>query len=250
MIKRSLALAVAALSLLACGTAWAAPATVQLRVEGSTRTLFEGPVTTDGKTITKGGNTVVCDGTANPANPAPGPTATSALDDGAFSAGVPWDAAFFPPDFFLTRFGDQKSDAWGMAVNFVSADVGGCQQQVHAGDEVLWAADFFGAAPTFTPKTPLRLEGPSRVATGAPARVLVTAGAGHTPIAGAIVGGAMTGADGAASVVLGSEGVVRLKAEAPDSIRSNALTICVSQTGTGDCGVPPARVVKDSVAPR
>jgi hypothetical protein len=60
----------------------------------------------------------------------------------------------------------------------------------------------------------------------------------------------VTGADGTASVVLGSEGVARLKAEAPDSIRSNALTICVSQNGTGDCGVPPARVIKDSVAPR
>ncbi len=68
-------------ALLLCGTAWAAPATVNLRVEGATSTIFEGPVTTDGKVIDKGGTTLVCDGTSNPGNPGPGPTAISALDD-------------------------------------------------------------------------------------------------------------------------------------------------------------------------
>ena len=48
MYIRSLALAAATVALLASGVASAAPTTVQLRVEGSTATLFEGPVTTDG----------------------------------------------------------------------------------------------------------------------------------------------------------------------------------------------------------
>ena len=47
----------ALVALLACATAQAAPVTVNLRVEGSTSTIFEGPVTTDGKAITKGTNT-------------------------------------------------------------------------------------------------------------------------------------------------------------------------------------------------
>jgi hypothetical protein len=246
---RSLALATATLALLLPSVAAAAPATVQLRVEGTTRTLFEGPVTTDGKTITKGTNTVVCDGTINPAN-TPGPTATSALDDGALAIGGTWDATYFAPDFFVTRFGDQTSDAWGFAVNFVSPPVGGCQQRVHAGEEVLWAADFFGGPPDYAQKTLLRLQGPAKAAAGAPTKLLVTDGSTGTPIAGATVGGAITAADGTATITLGAPGVVRLKADAPAAIRSNALTVCVSPDGTGDCGIAPAKVVKDSVAPR
>ena len=241
MFIRYLAPAAAVLALLACSAASAAPTTVQLRVEGSTRTVFEGPVTTDGKTITKGGNTAVCDGTINPANATPGPTATSALDDGAIQSGVTWDATFFAPDFFLTRFGDQASDVWGNAVNYVAAPVGGCQHQVHAGDEVLWAADFFGGPPDYAQKTLLRLDGPAKAVVGAPTTVVVTDGTTHAPIAGATVGGAVTGANGAAAVTLGSAGVARLKAEAPASIRSNALAICVSQTGTEDCGAAARR---------
>jgi hypothetical protein len=243
---KSLALA-AVLVLLACGAAVAAPVTVQLRVEGSTQTLFEGPVTTDGKTITKGVNTVVCDGTLNGANSAPGPTATSALDDGAITAGLTWDASFFG-DFFITRFGPQTSDVWGYAVNFKQAPVGGCQLQVHTGDDILFASDFFGG-PSFAQETLLRLDGPARAASGQAFPVKVTNGETGAPIAGAAVGGTVTDADGIANVALAA-GVTRLKAEAPGSIRSNALAVCVSQSGTEDCGVPPVRVVKDSLAPR
>ncbi len=249
MLKRSLALA-AVLVLLACGTALGAPVTVQLRVEGSTGTLFEGPVTTDGKTITKGGHTVACDGTINPANATAGPTATSALDDGAIAAGVTWDASFFAPDLFLTRFADQTSDGWGLAVNYVSPQVGGCQFQVHQGDEVLWAADFFGGPPNYAQKSLLRLDGPAKAAIGAPVKVAVTNGGTGAPVPGAGVGNALTGPDGTATVTFGSAGVVRIKAEAPDSIRSNGLTMCVSQSGEEDCGVPAAPVAKDSLAPR
>src|SRR3954465_5878841 len=50
MLHRLAGLALAVLALLAfAGTAAAAPVTVNLRVEGATRTLFEGPVTTDAK---------------------------------------------------------------------------------------------------------------------------------------------------------------------------------------------------------
>jgi hypothetical protein len=246
---RSLALATATFVLLTCGAASAAPTTVQLRVEGASATLFEGPVTTDAKTITKGGNTVVCDGTVNGANPTPGPTATTALDDGALQAGVTWDATFFAPDLFLTRFGAEQSSAWGLAVNYTSALVGGCQLQVHAGDDVLWAADAFGGPPDYKEKTMLRLDGPARAVAGAPANVRVTDGTTHAPVGGATVGGTLTGADGTAAVTLATPGLAHLKAEAPDSIRSNALTVCVSSDGKGDCGIAPPQAVKDSKAP-
>ena len=52
-------------------------------------------------------------------------------------------------------------------------------------------------------------------------------------------------------------GLVRLKAERAGSIRSNAVLMCVSDTGTGDCGVAPGQLgapgarsnVTDSAAP-
>ena len=90
-------------SMLLGGTAWAAPATVNLRVEGSTATIFEGPVTTDGKVITKGSNTLVCDGTSNPGNPGPGPTTISALDDAAIPGS--WDVS--SADFISRIAGDE-----------------------------------------------------------------------------------------------------------------------------------------------
>ena len=99
--------AAALAALLVCASAQAAPVTVNLRVEGSASTIFEGPVTTDGKSITKGGNTLACDGTIDPGNPGPGPTVTSALDDGSIAAGFEWDATFFNdfccPSFRLPR---------------------------------------------------------------------------------------------------------------------------------------------------
>ena len=247
---RSLALATATITLLVCGSAAAAPTTVQLRVEGASATLFEGPVTTDAKTITKGGDTVVCDGTVNGANPTPGPTATTALDDGALQLGVTWDATFYAPDFFLTRFGGEQSAGWGLAVDYALAQVGGCQLQVHSGDEVLWAADAFGGPPDYKAKTMLKLDGPGQAVTGAPTNLQVTDGTTHAPVAGATVGGAVTGPDGTAAVTLGTPGIAHLKAEAPSSIRSNALNVCVSGDGKGDCGVPRAQPVRDSKAPR
>jgi hypothetical protein len=248
---RYLALAAAAFALLACSTAFAAPTTVQLRIEGTTRTVYEGPITTDGKTITKGADTVVCDGTVNPGNATPGPTPTSALDDAALQTGVTWDATFFAPDFFLNRFADQESTAWGYAVNYVSPPLGGCQYQLQPGDDVLWAADFFGGPPDYAQKALLRLDGPAKASVNAPLRVVVTDGTTHAPVAGATVGVASTGTDGGANVALGTPGVVSLKAEAPGAIRSNALTVCVSQDGTADCGLPaPVAAVKDSAAPR
>jgi len=250
--------------LLACGTAWAAPATVNLRVEGATSTIFEAPVTTDGKVITKGGNTLVCDGTSDPGNPGPGPTAISALDDASIPGG--WDVSSAD---FINRIDGEASNAtqfWGIALNHRPIDVGGCGQHVAAGDEVLFAFDFFDA--TFAERPVLSLSGPPRAATGQPVSFLVdetVLEAPHPapreflegPAAGVAVGDAVTDPDGVATTTFPATGLVRLKAERPGSIRSNAVLICVSDTGTGDCGVPAGQLgtpvtrgtVTDSAAP-
>jgi hypothetical protein len=255
---------VLAVLLLACGTAWAAPATVNLRVEGATSTIFEGPVTTDGKVITMGGNTLVCDGTSNPGNPGPGPTAISALDDASIPGG--WGVSSAD---FVNRIDGEASNAtqfWGIALNRVPIDVGGCGQQVAAGDEVLFAFDFF--QPDFSERPILSLDGPPKAQTGQPVGLAVDEVVLNAPFpaprefvarpaAGVTVAGVATGADGSATATFPTAGLVRLKAERPGSIRSNAVLMCVSDTGTDDCGVPPGQLgtpvarsnVTDSSAP-
>jgi hypothetical protein len=232
---------------------------VQLRIEGSTATLFEGRVTTDGHAIDKGDGPHPCDGTNGNANPSAGPTMTSALDDWSRSGGLSWAGTWFGfGDFGIDRIGPDAAQLpngpfWGYALNFVSSDVGGCQKRVKADDELLFAYDYF------TKTHLLRLAGPARVATGQPFQVTVTDGQNGSPVDAATVSGAVgvTDAAGHATVTLGTAGLGSLKAERSDSVRSNRVQVCASVTGTGDCGVPPAQLgtpaagkVKDSVAPR
>jgi hypothetical protein len=56
--------------------------TVYLRIEGKTKTIFEGDVATCGHRVTtRSGGTHHCNGTNNDKNPCAGPTCTTALDD-------------------------------------------------------------------------------------------------------------------------------------------------------------------------
>ena len=258
MSIRFIAPAAALAVLFVCSAAQAAPVTVQFRVEGSAGTLFEGPVTTDGHAIDKGDGPHPCDGTNGNANPVPGPTMTSALDDASRSTGFPWTGTWSPSfsDFLVDSIGPDAADNvnfryWGYALNFVPSQIGGCQQQVGNGDEVLFGYDFFSKTHL------LRLAGPPRAAVGQAVQLAVTDGQTGAPLDGAAVGGALSDAAGHASVTVTGPGLVSLKAERADSLRSNAVKICVSETGAGDCGVPPSQLggapsgaVKDSVAPR
>ena len=177
----------ALVALLACATAQAAPVTVNLRVEGSASTIFEGPVTTDGKQIDKGDGPHPCDGTNGGANPAPVPTMTAALDDAPIAGGWggSWDPGF--QDFLVERIGSEAQDPvnfryWGYALNYQFPSVGGCQQRVITGDELLFTFDSFG-------KPLLKLEGPTRVEAGKSAAVTVTDGATGQPLEGATIAG-------------------------------------------------------------
>ena len=246
--------AAALAALLVCASAQAAPVTVNLRVEGSTSTIFEGPVTTDGKAIDKGDGPHPCDGTNLGNNPSPGPTMTSALDDAPIAGG--WAGTWFAgfEDFGIDRIGPDATDNvalfWGYARNYQYPEVGGCQQRVEAGDEVLYTFDSFG-------KPLLRLEGPRRAVVGQSVALSVTDGTTGQPLDGATISGmpGTTGADGRLAVSFGSDGVQRLKAGRDGAVRSNSIEVCVEQPGTNACAgfVPtlgtPGTAVRDSSAP-
>jgi hypothetical protein len=216
--------------------AGAAPVTVDVRVEGATQTIFEGPVTTDvHQTITPtDGQPRTCDG-SSVGNPS-GPTAIGALDDAARGGGFVWDARWdsgFDDYYPFLRIGpdqiDSNSHYLALFVNWKFAQVGGCGQRVGAGDQILWAYEDFIESPI------LRLTAPGTARTGEPFGVRVVDGLDDSPEAGAAVGGGTTGADGAATLTFADAGVYRLKAEKPDAIRSNVQVICVDPPGADPC---------------
>src|SRR5919199_272763 len=87
--RASVAASLLALPAVAAPVTLAAPASVTLRVEGSSETIFEGEVTTDG------------------VNPERGPTATAALDDGARIGRFTWDGVYNQgfDDYLVGRIG-------------------------------------------------------------------------------------------------------------------------------------------------
>ena len=218
-------LAVLALALaLAAPAATAAPATVDLRIEGADDTIFEGPVQTDGHAIEQDkSGSQPCDGTNGGANPAAGPTVTSALDDA-----VAWDGTWNPSfsDFLVSRIGpDRATDTkfWGAALNGTPTELGGCQVQVKKGDDVLWAYDMFSA------KQFLELSGPKTAKLNKPFKVkVVDSKNGDKPVKGATVSRvAKTDAKGVAKVVATERGLLLVKAERKGAIRSNSLVVRV-----------------------
>jgi hypothetical protein len=219
---------------IAAPAAAADPISINLRVEGQSKTIFDGSVTTDGHTVTtQSGGTHPCDGTNNGAHPSPGPTAIAALDDAARVNGFTWDGGWFPDfeDYLVSRVADESetpSQFWYFALNYKLGGSGGCQTRVNQGDEVIWIFDAFSKAHI------LKLAGPGAATTGAPVTVSVTDG-GAAPVPGASVGGAQTGADGKATLSFAEAGIYRLKAERADSVRSNSISVCIDPPGADPC---------------
>ncbi|HEV7493029.1 hypothetical protein [Baekduia sp.] len=253
-------------------------AVVDVRVEGAAQTLFEGPVRSSGNPVraTSDSRQHRCDGTNNGQHPTPGATATGASVEGLRTEGMDFDARWFPgfDDYYVTRFGPDAEDVdtytfWGMLVDDVFADVGGCQAQVDDGDHVLWAYDAFhnrgflklavagdsAAAPSPT----------ATVVTGQPLTVSVTRAYGEkspafTGVGGVTVapvttaangvetvqptapGATTTAVDGTADVIFGTLGWHRIKADAGagGAIRSDRLDVCVVSAPGGNCGAAPA----------
>jgi hypothetical protein len=149
-------LAAALLAVLAAVTFTACAATVRVRVEGNTQTLFEGPVSTDGHPIRASSDTVSrrCDGTNNNAHSEAGPTPTAATVDAMRIIGQTFDGQWYTDfdDYFLQRWATDRENVstgayWGVLVNGKFTSVGGCQFRNADGDETLWAYDAFRNRP-------------------------------------------------------------------------------------------------------
>jgi hypothetical protein len=152
--KRAIAaaLVVFSVSLLLTAGAEAAPTELTVRIEGKEKTLFEGPILTEGHAVQASGDTEprTCDGTNNSAHPQPGPTPTASSADAMELAGQSFGADWFPgfDDYFIERWGPDEENLsagqfWGILVNGVLTPIGGCQWANQAGDEVLWVYDAF-----------------------------------------------------------------------------------------------------------
>jgi hypothetical protein len=255
----------ALLALLLATAATAASVTVDLRVEGFSATLYEGPVTTSPETFATASSigphpcNYASNGSSESAFANGGSlsgTPTTALHDAALAAGLPFDAEWFgneehggePGDFFVTKVGSDANGgpptfpSWGYAVNYTTANVGGCQIALAPGSEVLWAYNYFNLTHL------LALTGPASAAAGSPFTVHVADGRTGEPIAGATIGTLASGTttplagvpttdtSGNATVVLADGGTVALKATQPESVRSNSLAVCVHAGSDGTCG--------------
>jgi len=220
----------ALLSAASPSTAVNKPTRVNLRIEGSQKTIFEGQVSTQGHDITTvSGGTHHCDGTNSNANPQPGPTCNSALDDASIRHGFPFDGTFEAlfDDFFITSIGGETQTStqfWGLLVNFQFTPVGGCQEEVKLNDDILFAFDAFNKVHF------LKLTGPNTARVGHAVILTVTDGQNGGAVAGAVVDGNVSDANGQVSVTFAKRGRNEVKAEKSDSIRSNRLIIRVNDS--------------------
>jgi hypothetical protein len=242
-----------------CSSALATPITVNLRVEGSTATLYEGPVTTEAILDPPGIGTEAskeahpCDVKDNGSNGGYGAAAatpTTALYEAAVAHGLAFNAEWSTEfnDFDILQVGqdiansEKNGEYWGYAINFTTAELGGCQIRLAPGSEVLWAYNFFGLPHL------LSLTAPASVDAGTPFSVHVVDGQTGQPISGAAIGEMTAGvtttipgspttdANGNATITLTHAGTVTLKATQSESVRSNGVVVCVHNGNDGTCG--------------
>ena len=122
-------------------------------------------------------------------------------------------------DFEVTQVGTDVNGgeaegfpSWGYAVNFTTAEVGGCQIRLAPGSEVLWAYNFFGLPHL------LSLAGPASVNADTPFTVHVTDGQTGEVISGAAIGQLVGG-------------VTNTSASSPTTDASGNATVILTQAG-------------------
>lgn len=228
------------LCLAVAAPAAAAPVTVDLRIEGKERTLYEAPVTVDVRTFRFTGDVEhVCDSTEGDGAPGstPVPTRggviTQAAEQAPFSLRGTWSDQYQSPSIDEVAGEDVRFSGGkflGEYKNGQFASFGSCGDQVGQGDHVLFAwAD--GSEQL------LSLSGPAAAKPGETVKVKVTDAGDGAPVQGASVGGATSGADGTATVgPLTQRGNNDLKATKTGTIRSNRVRVCVSDGADGSCG--------------
>ncbi len=236
-------------ALTATSTAWATPVTVDLRVEGPTRTLVEQKVTVDIRRFKFSDSTTTyqCDGTGSSGTTTtPSPTRNGALAEAAERGGFELLGSFGTLGASYTRINGEGVGYDAATMRYLAeykngkpSDFGGCAETITAGDDVLFA---FGTGS----EPPLRLAGPATVRPGERATLTVTSQADGQGVAGAAVAGQSTAADGRATTVpLTQRGPQSFKATKSGAIRSNAVSVCVTDGADGFCnttkpGDPPA----------
>ena len=244
--------------LVAAPAALAAPATVDLRIEGPDRTLFEGPVTTDVRPFQFTGDAVQhrCDatvpesgGTSSTPVPTRGAAIVAAARQTPFQLGGMWSDQYGNPTIDSVAGEDVSYDNATQRYlaefkNGKASSTGACGDPIAAGDRVLFAYASFG-------EHALALTGPGSARPGETATVKVTDAEDGSPVAGAVVDGHTTGAGGTAVVgPFTQRGDQDLKAAKANTIRSNRLRICVSDGSDGFCGAAPAGPGADGAAAR
>jgi uncharacterized protein DUF4430 len=286
-------LVVTLLSSFTASPAEATPTQVHLRIEGREETLFEGPILTEGHRVRAASDIAAppggyrCNGLNNGANPLPGPTPTAAAVDAMGILGEDFDGKWYGEpfeDYFIKRWGPDEQDVdegeyWGVIVNNVLTDVGGCQYRLDAGDEVLWVYDAFDGRPrlvlypgdytgaalpltaTATLNQPFEVEvdswaagnegdpppAPTRSTTpyvGAEVATVTTGAEGFQKVETASPKTVVTGDGGTVGVTFTEPGWHRIKATdvaagEEIAIRSNRLDVCVPLPPASDCGPPP-----------
>ncbi|HEU4974234.1 MAG TPA: hypothetical protein VFT50_04050 [Baekduia sp.] len=254
MKQKILGLLVGGLALAAAsGPALAAsPATVTVRVEGSSGALLA-PTT-----VTTTTTPVVKDGT----HQCTGTSAAGALElaTGGNWAGS-WDAGF--GTYSVERIKGEDYGAfsasapyfWAFVINGGAADGGICGEELQPGDDIVFYTGCNASSTSCYPfdSSALQATAPATAAPGQPLSVAVTAVsttfdssppyAAHTtraPAAGAEVraGGvaATTGADGTASVTLADRGPVTLRVTGGPKAVPYERTLCVTDGHDGFCG--------------
>jgi hypothetical protein len=255
---RIAALCVASLITLALAlapVAQAAPTQVNVRIEGKTETLFEGPILTEGHNVRASSDFSApatgrrCNGLNNGKNPSPGPTPTAAGADAMSLIGEDFDGLWYAEpfeDYFLKRWGpdaqnEGAGEYWGLVVNNVFTSVGGCQYQLDGGDEVLWVYDAFSNRPRLllypAGYSAAALPAPVTVGVGEPLELEVDSWGGYnegdppaaptrstTPYDGAEV----------APVTTDAQGFERVEADSPQAVTTGAdgkAEISFAQTG-------------------
>lgn len=253
---RIAALCVASLFTVALApVAQATPAQVNVRIEGKTETLFEGPILTEGHNVRASSDSSApadgrrCNGLNNGKNPSPGPTPTAAGADAMSLIGEDFNGLWYAQpfeDYFIKRWApDAQNEGggeyWGLVVNNVFTSVGGCQYQLDGGDEVLWVYDAFSNRPRLllypAGYSAAALPGPVTVGVGEPLELEVDSWGGYnegdpppqptrstTPYDGAEV----------APVVTNAQGFERVETDSPEAVTTEAdgkAEITFAQTG-------------------
>lgn len=137
-------------------------------------------------------------------------------------------------DFFITAIGNSTETStqfWGLLLGYQFTPVGGCQQVVKTGDQVLWAFDAFNKDYLLQ----LTLVGAPVARVGMTVSFKVVDGSTGMIIPNAIVSAVSGGLEtstsdstGLVAIKLLTAGHKTFKAERSDSIRSNGVQIIVS----------------------